>query len=88
MKSKSCGRSGCSKTWDRDPVYEVECPQCGADVGVKCKRPSGHGVWHDQGRGWHKSRDIAAHNAGAYGECPSGRCPQPTEYLEPDEEDQ
>lgn len=32
----------CGREWRRDPVLEVACPQCGADVGVKCRRPSGH----------------------------------------------
>lgn len=34
--------NNCGEEWPRDPVLEVECPTCSADVGEKCSRPSGH----------------------------------------------
>jgi hypothetical protein len=46
-----------------------------------CRRPSGHLVWHSQGRGWHKDRDLKALDEGAYGICPSGRCPNSIDEL-------
>jgi hypothetical protein len=69
--SAFCQRDGCSKTWDRDPVLEVACPSCSADVGVKCRRPSGHGgnFVHP-----HDKRDLLADAEGHYGECPKGIC--------------
>lgn len=33
----------CGQTWPRDPRLEVACPDCLADIGVRCRRPSGHG---------------------------------------------
>lgn len=52
-------------------MLEVACPDCGAGIGVRCKRPSGHsGPFVDA----HASRDLAADAAGAYGPCPLGRC--------------
>lgn len=81
----SCNKNGCEKTWERDPIIEVGCPQCGADPGVKCKRPSGHDAW-DQGnalpKGVHKIRDMQALKEGAYGKCPLGRCPNSLEELD------
>lgn len=34
----------CGKAWPRDPVLEVACPICGAEVGRPCRviRPSEH----------------------------------------------
>lgn len=68
-----CQKDGCPRTWDRDPAVEVACPTCSADVGVKCRRPSGHGgnFVHP-----HAKRDLLALEEGHYGECPSGRCSQ------------
>lgn len=59
---------GCGRTWLRDPVLEVVCPTCGAPVGVKCRRPSGHGCAP------HAPRDIVADKTGHYGPCPLGLC--------------
>lgn len=75
--SVSCRQ--CPKTWPRDPALEVECPVCGAVPGEKCRtrRPSGH-VHSAKFSGlppWgHDERDLEAALAGAYGECPEGRC--------------
>jgi hypothetical protein len=67
----SCNRRGCDRTWPRDPVLEIECPSCGAGVGTKCKRPSGHGgnFVHP-----HHRRDRLAVAEGHYGNCPLGIC--------------
>jgi len=67
----SCNRQACDRTWPRDPVLEIECPSCGADVGTKCKRPSGHGgnFVHP-----HAARDRRAVAEGHYGNCPLGIC--------------
>jgi hypothetical protein len=54
--SVSC--SNCGEEWPRDPALEVPCPTCHAPVGVKCRRPSGHGC------DLHASRDQAAMDAG------------------------
>lgn len=37
----------CGQEWTRHPALaralgEVECPKCGADVGLGCRRPSDH----------------------------------------------
>lgn len=66
-----CLKDGCARTWPRDPATEIACPGCGAGIGKKCKRPSGHTAW---GSWVHDARDIAACRAGHYGPCPSGRC--------------
>jgi len=70
-----CMKAGCNKTWPRDPCLEVECPTCGAKIGERCRRPSGHPMrpgFH--GFGFHDARDIAAYRAGHYGPCPLGCC--------------
>jgi hypothetical protein len=36
-----CLKDGCTRTWPRDPATEIACPDCGAGIGKKCKRPSG-----------------------------------------------
>jgi hypothetical protein len=74
-----CRHPECGKVWDRDPVFDVTCPRCEAAPGSLCRRPSGHVVWHNLGRGWHKARDMAAHKAGKYGPCPLGSCGVPAE---------
>lgn len=69
--SAHCNRTGCPSTWPRDPVLEVACPDCGAAVGVRCRRPSGHsGGFTDL----HAARDLLADALGAYGPCPLGIC--------------
>lgn len=66
--------TGCGREWPRDPVLEVECPVCHAPVGAMCRNPSGWTKWKGQANNFHAERDIAADQAGAYGECPLGRC--------------
>lgn len=56
--------STCGEEWPRDPALEVPCPTCHAPVGVKCRRPSGHGCV------LHASRDQAAMDAGFLRPCP------------------
>ena len=34
--------NACGQEWPRHPALEVECPKCGADVGLGCRRPSDH----------------------------------------------
>lgn len=67
-----CQKPGCHRAWPRDPALEVACPTCKAGIGVSCRRPSGHSAFGKFNV--HADRDIAADLAGAYGECPSGRC--------------
>lgn len=66
-----CLKPGCDRTWPHDPVLDVPCPDCKVGVGVKCRRPSGHGAF---GGAFHAARDIAADKAGAYGPCPLNLC--------------
>jgi hypothetical protein len=68
----TCMRPGCDRTWPRDPVLEVACPDCGARVGTRCRRPSGHTAWGEAN--FHAARDTAADQAGCYGQCPLGLC--------------
>lgn len=74
----------CEKTWERDPVLEVECPTCEQPPGSPCvsEAPSGHRksqAFQGLPPWGHDERDLAALEAGAYGECPEGRCPSPEE---------
>lgn len=64
-----CQRAGCGKSWPRDPILAVPCPDCRARAGAPCIRPSGH-----KASSYHRARDIAADQAGAYGRCPLGHC--------------
>lgn len=57
-----CAR--CGQAWLRDPALEVPCPTCQAAVGVKCRRPSGHGCE------LHAERDREALRQGVYARCP------------------
>ncbi len=61
----SCDR--CGQSWRRDPALEVRCPDCGAQPGRKCRRPSEHGIF---GGGLHAARDRAAMKAGILVKCP------------------
>lgn len=64
----------CDLRWTapRDPALEVPCPDCGADVGRSCKRPSGHRAPFGA---VHAARDVAAYRAGKYGtHRADGRC--------------
>jgi hypothetical protein len=74
-----CGNEGCTKSWSRDPVLEVECPKCHAPAGVSCGayRPSEHKLskafaglppWG------HNERDLLAARLGHYGLCPLKKC--------------
>lgn len=64
-----CNRPGCDKSWPRDPVLEVACPDCRQPAGSPCKRPSGH-----KAPGPHAARDILADQLGHYGPCPLDLC--------------
>jgi hypothetical protein len=59
MKRVSCQL--CGQEWPRDPRLEVSCPTCGAAIGVRCRRPSGHNVFGGQP---HQLREEAAIVAG------------------------
>ncbi len=66
-----CMKAGCGKSWPRDPVLEIACPDCKAPIGVGCRRPSGHsGPFVEL----HAARDILADRQGKYGPCPLGLC--------------
>ena len=63
----SCSNCGCE--WEQDPALEVPCPVCLADVGERCRRPSGHIVWGGQP---HPERDrLAMQEVPGYGKCPA-----------------
>lgn len=66
-----CTRPGCDRSWPRDPVLEVVCPDCKAPVGTGCRRPSG---WSGPFVDLHATRDILADREGKYGPCPLGLC--------------
>lgn len=55
----------CGQQWLRDPALEVPCPHCFADVGIPCRRPSGHGC------NIHPARDRAAMDRGFLKRCPA-----------------
>lgn len=57
--------SACGQWWPRDPALEVECPQCRAAPGVKCRRPSGHPC------ALHRARDRLAMERGYLERCPA-----------------
>ncbi len=50
--------SNCETEYDRDPALEVACPQCKADVGQRCRRPSGHTCSIHVGRDKKALREI------------------------------
>lgn len=84
---KQCQRAGCPKTFERDPALEVSCPNCDAEPGDLCRRPSGHVVWNTEWnlpKGIHPTRDIEALRQRAYEDCPLGRCPESVEDLSPE----
>lgn len=65
-REAQCSR--CGQTWPRDPRLEVECPECHAPVGSRCKRPSGHTCV------FHVSREQRAVDLGYLdAECPADR---------------
>lgn len=55
----------CGETWTHHPVLAVPCPDCGAERGIWCKRPSGHRAWGDL----HVSREQAALDEGVLRRC-------------------
>jgi len=66
----------CGQSWPRDPALEVPCPVCNAEVGIRCRRPSGHIVWGGQP---HPERDrLAMQVVAGYGRCPA-RIKPPTQ---------
>lgn len=67
----ACAKPGCDRSWPRDPVLEVDCPDCHAPVGVRCRRPSGHSGPLVE---LHAARDLLADHVGAYGDCPLKSC--------------
>lgn len=76
-----CQKPGCGKSWPRDPVLEVACPDCKAPIGARCKRPSG---WSGPFVDLHISRDILADREGKYGPCPLGLCGIDRIAVQPD----
>ena len=61
-KVKTCCLK-CGHGFTQDPIFEVPCPHCKANIGCYCKRPSGHsGPLVD----FHGERDVAALKAGFY----------------------
>ena len=81
----------CGKTWDRDPVLEVECPVCGAEPGEECSHlsPSGHdksAAFQGLPSYGHDERDLEADRQGAYGDCPVGSCTEHPDWKGPQED--
>lgn len=77
MKAVRCAR--CQRQWRRDPALEVPCPSCGADVGQRCKRPSGHDAW-----AMHPERDRRAlREVDGYEPCPANpEAERPAEQMD------
>lgn len=79
--------NNCGQTWERDPRLEVPCPDCEADVGQRCRRPSEHECEV------HVAREQRALDEGKLQMCPAGPssqkarrkpkrvAPQPAEQL-------
>lgn len=63
----------CGREFPRDPAKEVPCPQCGADVGSSCRRPSEHRC------SIHHARDRLALALTDYGPCPEGEGETPAQ---------
>jgi hypothetical protein len=55
----------CGQQWPCDPALEVECPDCHARPGAKCRRPSGHAC------DIHAARDRLAMARGFLTPCPA-----------------
>lgn len=77
--SVSCRQ--CGQAWPRDPVLEVACPDCGAKVGQRCRRPSGHNVW---GAAHADRRRRAAEEIPGYAVCAAGHQAPAPEQLQMD----
>lgn len=54
----------CNHEFPQDPILEVDCPDCGAPKGVRCRRPSGHGGGSFVA--YHAIRDVLALKNGFY----------------------
>jgi DNA-directed RNA polymerase subunit RPC12/RpoP len=67
--------SRCGQEWPRDPALEVVCPNCRARIGVRCKRPSGHGggLFTD----FHDGRLVEAMRQGFEQRCPGADWQRP-----------
>lgn len=64
--------TNCGTEWERDPALEVACPSCAAEVGQRCRRPSGHPVnMGTQLRGIHAAREQHALGDGILEPCPA-----------------
>lgn len=59
----------CGQEWPQDPAKAVACPDCGADEGQRCVRPSGHRC------AIHFDRDRLALARGIAPPCPDGTNP-------------
>ena len=59
---KQC--NNCGEEWPYDPALLVACPDCRADVGAMCVRPSGHPA-----AAIHAAREPAALAAGVLKRC-------------------
>ena len=62
--------SRCGQKWQRDPALEIPCPSCPAEIGEKCRRPSGHPA------SIHVDRDRRALEAGVLEPCPAAETSQ------------
>lgn len=62
--------ASCGQEWPRDPCLEVACPMCHAGVGVKCRRPSGHGIF-GKAFPFHPERERRAMALGILARCPA-----------------
>jgi hypothetical protein len=76
----ACRNDGCTREWPRDPALEVECPECRAGIGHRCRRPSGYTL---PGKTVHAARDLLADSLGLYGACPLGICGQKQQAATP-----
>lgn len=65
----------CDDAWPFDPARLVVCPDCGADIGHPCKRPSGHPLFANS---FHASREPAAMAAGLLQRCKAAPMPEIT----------
>jgi predicted RNA-binding Zn-ribbon protein involved in translation (DUF1610 family) len=72
--------SKCGQEWPRDPALEVTCPTCHAPVGVRCRRPSGHG---GNFVSVHPARDREAMHRGFLRPCVRDSAPRATGARQP-----
>ena len=64
----------CGEEFPRHPALEVKCPDCGANVGVHCTKPSGHTFWKHELP--HVNREQLAVDRGLMNICTAARKPQ------------